>query len=152
MRAVTLAAAAGLAMLAAVPSLASDKTDVMAVVDQMTGAFNKGDMTAWSGLCTDNAVIIDNMAPYIWQGPNACANWWNDFEASSKKNDMNWGKVSHDKPWNITVSGDEAYAALPTRYAYKHKGKAGLDHGSLTFAFHKLNGSWRIAGWTWSAH
>jgi hypothetical protein len=40
----------------------------------------------------------------------------------------------------------------PAHYDFKAKGKPVHETGTWTFAFQKLSGSWKIAGWTWSRH
>jgi len=72
-------------MLTAGSTLASEKTDVMAVVNQFIDGFNKDDAKTALAACGAPAFIIDEFPPYSWQGPTACADWANDFDANSTK-------------------------------------------------------------------
>ena len=64
--AITILAAA---VCATVAMAASDKDDVLAVVNRFVDAFNKGDAKTACDLCAVNVVIIDEIPPYVWQGP-----------------------------------------------------------------------------------
>jgi hypothetical protein len=90
MRAMILALAAALAaaLLTVSPAEASEQTEVMATLKQNAASFNKGDKDANVAACARQASIIDEFPPYAWQGPTACADWWNDNEAFVKRNQI----------------------------------------------------------------
>ena len=140
------------ALLMANPAAASDKDAVAAVVKQYTQAFNNNDRKALSSSCTDNAVVIDDFAPHLWQGANACGNWWNDFAATAKKQGIVNGMLTLGDAWHLYVTGDRAYAVYPARFTYKMNGKPVAEQGVWTFALQKLAAGWRIAGWGWALH
>src|SRR5262249_41504399 len=144
-----IAAVIGLAPLAANYASASDRDDVMATVKQYDEAFNKNDMKAWRALCADNAIIIDDFAPHVWQGADACGDWWNAFGASAKDSGIANASVILGEPWHVTITGDRAYAVYPTQYTYRLKGKPVSEHGVWTLVLQKLSAGWRIAGWAW---
>ena len=60
----TVIAVLAMAMLAAVPASASDKTDVMVPVHQFVDGFNKGDIKSALAACADQTSIIDEFAPF----------------------------------------------------------------------------------------
>ncbi len=154
MRMKTLALAAALAAtsLAVTPASASDKSDVMATVNQYNDDFNKNDSKSANALCTDQTIVIDDFAPHAWQGATACSDWWNALDADNKKNGITDGIVTIGKPWHVTITGDRGYAVFPTHYTYKLKGKPVTEQGVWTFAMQKLAAGWRIAGWAWAQH
>ena len=53
-----------LATLAAGPAAASEKTDVMAVLQRFIDAFNKGDMKSALATCADVTSVIDDFPPH----------------------------------------------------------------------------------------
>ena len=75
MRVKTLALAAALAAtsLAVTSASASDKSDVMATVNQYNDDFNKNDSKSANVLCSDQVIIIDDFAPHAWQGATPAA-------------------------------------------------------------------------------
>jgi len=148
-----ISAAFVLAVLAAAPISASEKADAMAIVNQFTESFNKGDEKGAVAACADQTSIIDEFAPHEWHGSGACAKWMADFDADAKKNGITDGHVTLSKPWHIDVTTDRAYIVVPVNYTFKQNGKATKEIGSiLTVALQKEQAGWRITGWAWSKH
>jgi ketosteroid isomerase-like protein len=142
-----------LALAVAGPAAASDKTDVMAVVNQFLDGFNKGDTKAALATCAPQTAIIDEFAPYVWQGVTACSDWAADFDADAKKNGITEPKVVAGKPRHVDVVGDRAYVVMPADFKFKLKGKATAEKGStFTLTLQKLAAGWRITGWAWAKH
>jgi len=147
-----LFAVASVAVLAgAAPAMASDKTDVMAEIHTAIADFNKGDMAAWAASCADQSSIIDEFAPYTWQGATACKDWEKDFEAGNLKNGDTDGVVSITKVRHVEVTGDNAYVVLTAKFDYTEKGKKKSESGaSWTLGLQKTANGWRIASWAWA--
>ena len=146
-----IAAASLLAI--ATPTFASDQTDLVAAVKAYDDAFNKGDMKTANAMCAPNAIIIDDFAPHVWQGADACGAWTKDIGAYEKAGGVTDGVVTIGKPWRVTVTGDRGYVVVPTTYTYKQKGKPVVESGAAwTLAFQKIAGSWKITGWAWAQH
>jgi hypothetical protein len=127
---------------------ASDKSDVMAVINSAVAAFNKGDEKTWEGLCDSAAPVVSNIAPYEFA---SCSDWWNAHAAFIKKNGISGENATLHTAWTFTVSGDRAYAAIPTSYSYKQKGKTIPTSGILTIALQKTSAGWLMTGWSWAA-
>jgi ketosteroid isomerase-like protein len=143
--------ALAVAVLASGTAVASDKTDVMAVVHQFADGFNKGDVKSALATCADNVVIIDDFSPHVWDGAGACAKWASDFDADSKKTQTTEAVVTMGRPRHLDVMGDRAYVVLPTGYTYKVAGKPMQSTGCVwTLALQKTGAGWRITGWAWA--
>ena len=56
------------AVLTTATLVASEQTDVMATVNQLVAAFNKGDTKSLLDVCTDQMCIIDEFPPHEWHG------------------------------------------------------------------------------------
>lgn len=139
------------AALAAGPLLASDNTEVMATVNQLVDAFNKGDTKAVVAGSTDEMCIVDEFPPYEWHGAGTCLKWLADYDADAKKNGITEGKVAISKPRHVAVTGDRAYVVVPASYTYKQKGKPIKETGATwTFTLQKVEAGWRITGWAWA--
>jgi SnoaL-like domain len=140
-------------LLTAGSTVASEKTDVMASVTQFIDGFNKDDVKTALAACASPAFIIDEFPPYTWQGPTACSDWANDFDANSKKESITKPVVTLAKPRHVDITGDHAYVVVPADYAFKQNGKRMDEPGStFTIALQKTPGGWRITAWTWSKH
>jgi ketosteroid isomerase-like protein len=137
-------------MLAPAAALASDKTDVMAVVHQWVDAFNKGDGKAAASYCADGALIIDDFAPHVWQGPGACANWYKDYLADIAKQQITDASVAIGKGAHVDVNAGYAYLVTPTTLSFMKAGKPTTDKAIVTMAFKKGSAGWQITGWAWA--
>jgi ketosteroid isomerase-like protein len=145
-----LAAAAPLAANAA---MSADQTKAFAAVQRYDAAFNKGDSKTIVGMCAPGAIIIDDFAPYGWQGPNACGAWLAALGADDKKNGIADGIVTLRKPWHVDVTGARAYVVVPVTYTYRQHGKPVTEDGSVwTLVLQKQGTDWRVAGWSWAQH
>ncbi len=103
--------------------------------------------------CAAPAFIIDEFPPYAWQGPTACSDWANDFDANSKKDGITQPVVTLGKARHLEVTGERAYVVVPANYNFKRNGNPIAETGSTwTVALQKLTAGWRITGWAWSKH
>ena len=61
------------------------------------------------------------------------------------------GGVPVGAVFHVDVDNARAYLVIPSTYAFKLKGKAIRETGSLfTFALLKGPKGWRIVGWSWA--
>lgn len=142
-----------IALAASSPAFASEETNVVATVHQFLDSFNQGDTKTALGACADSMAIIDEFLPHVWQGPGAATNWFADFDADAKKNEITDEVVTAGKPRHVDVTADRAYVVMPANYAYKQHGQPVLESGStLTVALQNTPGGWRITGWAWAKH
>src|SRR5664279_2496591 len=141
------------ALLAAGPAAASEKTDVMMLVHQFVDGFNKGDTKTAMAACADQTSIIDEFPPHEWHGAGACSKWMDDYDSNAKKAKITDGFVTLGKPRHIDITADRAYVVIPTDYVFKQNGKA-MKETRSAFAFALQNGEkgWRIIGWSWAAN
>jgi ketosteroid isomerase-like protein len=151
--AVVALVAAFVAVLSGAPARASDKADVMATVHQFIDGFNKGDVKSALATCADPVSILDEFPPYAWQGPTACLDWSNAYDADAKANGITDGIVILGTPWHVDVTGDRAYVVGPATYTYKQHGRPVTEANAVyTLALHKVAAGWRITAWAWSRH
>lgn len=143
-------AAAALLFACDVPAVASDKADVMAVINKLNDSMNQGDLTGPASLYAPNATIIDEFSPHLWAGAHAHADWIADWSALAKANAITNVKLTLSKPLHLDVTGDRAYVVVPTLITDKTKGKPHRERGLWTFAMQKGGSGWMIASWAWA--
>ena len=140
-------------LFTALPAAAADTSSFMSPVNQFIDGFNKGDAKNALKACASPASIVDEFPPHEWQGPTACADWANAYNANAARNGITDGIVTLGKPTHVDVSGDRAYVVVPANYAYKQHGKSVLETGSIfTVALKKSASGWLITGWAWAKH
>ena len=134
-------------------AFAAPATEVIAPVKQFINGFNKGDTKSAIAACEADMSIVDDFTPHEWHGPGAMAKWMHDYDIDAKKHGITDGIVTLGTPWRVDVTGDRAYAVIPSQYVYKVKGKPVRETGAvLTAALHRGSGGWKITGWAWSRH
>jgi hypothetical protein len=135
----------------ALPTSVFAQADVLKSAHEFVDAFNKGDTKAAVAACADAVSIVDEFSPFVWHGTGACAVWMKDYDADAAKRGITDGVVSLGTPLHVDVDGNRAYVVIPSTYAFKLKGKAVKETGSLfTFAMLKGPKGWRIVGWSWA--
>lgn len=133
------------------PAFAGAETKpVLAPIHRFIDSMNKGDANAAAATFAPDANIIDEFAPYHWQGDDAFAKWGADFAAMSKAGGVSDMHLTLGRPRHVNVSGDHAYVVVPTLITFKQRGKAVREHGTFTFALSGAAGVWRLAAWAWT--
>jgi ketosteroid isomerase-like protein len=133
-------------LLMAGSALASDESDILAVINQ----WNDPDEAKQVAACTADAFVVDDFPPYVWSGPNACGQWARDYDASRQKIGMTNAGGTVGKPQRLLISPNRAYAVVPTTFAYTRQGKVVNSTATVTFVLHKTKAGWRIFSWTWA--
>jgi hypothetical protein len=110
-------------LLALAPTAEAQQADVMAVVRQFIDGFNKGDIQSALATCTEETSIIDEIPPYAWHGPGACAKWASDYDADAKKRGITAGVVTLGATKHNYITGDRAYVVIPVSYEITQNGK-----------------------------
>jgi ketosteroid isomerase-like protein len=150
MRTLTLAAVVWLALGA--PASAQTDAELIAPIQKFITSFNKGDAAGAAATHASGAdlVIIDEVAPYVWRGPNAFQSWAADLESDAKKNGITEPMVTIKAATRTEKNGDQAYVVVPAVYTFKQGGKAMRESAQMTVVLKKGATGWLIHGWTWT--
>ena len=151
MRQLKVWAIVGLMLGASVSAGAAD-APWLAPIQKFVDSFNKGDMAAAAAthVATAELVIIDEVPPYHWAGPQAFQSWAADLERDAKKNGLTDQAVTLGTPTRIEWSGEQAYVVVPAVYTFKQVGIAMREAAQMTFVVKKGTSGWLIQGWTWT--
>jgi hypothetical protein len=137
--------ALAMCVLTAGPTLASDKGDIMAVLRQWISG-EAGTLAT----CADDAAVIDDIPPFEWHGPGACARWQKANAAYTQEEGITDATFTMGNPRQLIITGDRAYAVLPTTFAFTQKGKHLKATATSTLALQKTAAGWRITAWSWA--
>lgn len=139
-------------LLAAVAAPASARDlAIEAPIQRMMDGFNKGDIALVKAAHVAAPTIVDNVAPFVWSGPDAFDRWVSDLgkaEAAEGKTD---GVVTFAPIVEEVVSGDRAYIVTRSIYAYKQQGKNMREVGYTSFVLQKMGSEWKVASWSWAS-
>lgn len=135
---------------AAAAKPASASAAVVAVIHQFIDSFDRGDVKTAAATLSADAVILDEVPPYVWRGPNAIQAWAGDLQKAGQAAGDTEEKVTLGRPVRVNVTGDTAYAVIRATFSYTEKGQPMTEPGQMVYALRKAAGSWKIAGWAWT--
>jgi ketosteroid isomerase-like protein len=94
--------------------------------------------------------IVDEFAPYQWEGAGANADWSAGLAKLTAAGGVTGMALKLDKPSQLMVNGDWAYAVYPTVITSQHHGKSSAEHGGFAFTLQKTDAAWHIVSWAWA--
>ena len=99
---------------------------IVAPINKFLEAFNKGDIAgaAAAHLADADTVIIDEVPPFMWRGPETLKTWAADLEADAKKRGITNQKVTLSAPTRTEVNCSGAYVVVPAVYTFSERGVA----------------------------
>ena len=123
----------------------------LAAVQTYLDAFNAGDPSAMSAAFASDGSILDGMAPHLWLGPKAAADWYRDVLAEGEHLGASGYHVSIGDPVHNDTTGDAAYVVLPATMTFDLKGNTVTQTGAtFTVALRRSTDGWRVAAWAWA--
>ncbi len=131
-------------------TLASDRTDVLAKMQQLVSGFNTSDSSARSGNLMPSLSIVDDLPPFHFQGPNAHSDWEHAFQTHAKENETSESAIRLLDATYVNVRGDHAYAVVPAVYSSKRRNEPIQQSCIITAVLEKSGGNWRIVSWVWT--
>jgi ketosteroid isomerase-like protein len=97
---------------------------------------------------TDDIVIVENFAPYVFRGADAALRWRDGFRGHA---DGLSGLVAAFGPArDFSRSGDTVYFVLPTVWTGKTNQKAFEEEGGWAFVLRREGTGWRVASYAWA--
>jgi ketosteroid isomerase-like protein len=140
-----------LALLAGLPAAsAPPASEPVAALHQFIDNFNKGDLKAAQAAHAPDVVIIDEVPPHVWRGPNAFQAWAADLDKAAKAAGDTEQKVTLGQPLRSEITGNTAYAVVPATFTYKEKGKPVTERAQMAAALRREGAAWKITGWAWA--
>jgi ketosteroid isomerase-like protein len=119
---------------------------VVAFVDEV----NAGRQQAALAHFTRDVSIVEDLAPYHWQGPHAGTDWLEAMFRNGQKMGMTTILMHLGSPSRIDVTGDRAYEIIPGVVTLEGKSGNLRESGALTFALRKRGRAWKISALSWS--
>lgn len=129
---------------------ASETTDVSLIADRWAGAFNSGGFKTADSPCANEAVVIDDFPPHVWQGLGACSRWYNAFSAWATAAAVTDSTITLGKTTHLEISSGYAYLVAPVTLSFLKAGKPVKDVGVLTMTLQKAETGWHIIGIAWA--
>ena len=110
--------------------------EIQSLIDKHVDAFNTQSVELFLDLFSDDAIIVDGIAPYRGLNPNAPTNWLADVEKWRKDLGVTHEHLAYEMGfWN--VEGANAYAVIAGTLTVIIKGQTVARTGTLAYAFSK---------------
>jgi ketosteroid isomerase-like protein len=148
MRLILVVAIVAMSVAEPLSASASDTSDIVAVVQVQNDAGNKGERSRYVSYCTKDAVVVDHVPPFLFQGPMACGDEYDAVVGWGKQNDIPMDRTTFQKvfdPAFVQVQGDVAYAVFPVKAWFKQNGSIQEETVYLTAGLRRQAHNWRIA-------
>ena len=124
-------------------------SEIQSLIGKHVDAFNTQNVELFLTVFSDDAIIIDGIAPYRWLNPNAPANWLADVE--KWRHDLSG--VTHEHLayeigfWNVESA--HAYAVIAGTLSVTIKGQTVARTGTLAYTLSKRGETWKIDAQAW---
>ena len=93
-------------------------------------------------------VILEDFAPFIFQGRDAVLRWSTAFAHKSQSEKLTGLNVKFRQARNFTRTGDRVFFVLPTTWTGREK-KRFIETGAWSFVLQRLDSEWKIKGYAW---
>jgi ketosteroid isomerase-like protein len=141
--------AVAMLVLTSGPASATDKIDAMAIAQKWADTFNKGDFKSDTSVCADDAVIVDDFSPHVWQGRGACTQWYSAFLVYAKTA-ITDAKITLGDTQHLDIDSGYGYLVATVTLTYRKAGKPIKEAGIVTMTMHNIGTGWRMTSMTWA--
>jgi len=135
---------------AALTSVAfADSPGPAAVVKSLADAGNRGDWDTVKAMVADDVVIVDDLPPYEWHGPETPQTFLDAVGAFNKARGRTDGKGAGLTITRTEIDGDGAYVVLRYTYTFREHGRRFAEEGSQAYTLHNGSNGWKVTGIAW---
>ena len=97
---------------------------------------------------TDDPVIVENFAPYVFRGPSTVSRWREGFRQHAAT--LSELSNAFGPAQDFSRSGDTVYFVLPTTWTGRTAGKPFEERGGWSFVLTRQGADWRVACYAWA--
>ena len=132
----------------------ADTAAVMQPVQKLVAAINSALPKIPVDVFTNDAIVIDDFAPYHWSGKSNAAQWYTELVGTTPKARADFaamkGRVALGQPNFTRITKDSAYLVIPSSFDFTDAGAHMHQTSEWVFNVVKVNGKWLIAGNAWA--
>jgi ketosteroid isomerase-like protein len=124
--------------------------DIASTVSTFVDEVNSGRIEAALARFTHDVTIIEDLAPYRWQGRDAGSQWLTAMAANAERLEVTAVVMDLGMAQRIEVEGATGYAIFDGTVLLKAADKTLREAGLLTFALERHSDQWLISALTWT--
>lgn len=118
-------------------------------VERFVDAVNNGDVSDALGHFAPDAVIVEDLPPYRWQGPDAGSEWLVAMRENAQAAGLTSIVMRLEPAIRVEVDADDAYAVFAGHLKYRGNAVELQSRGCLTFTLRKAGAKWLIRSLVW---
>lgn len=122
---------------------------IVKLANAVVRASNADDASALTKLYAEDAVVVDEIPPFVWRGAGAGVAWWQAVDSFTMK------KHERIELVNVRVSefqrsAIDAYLIQPMTILEFAGDKRSNESGTWTYTFRNSGGTWLISSQVWT--
>ena len=98
----------------------------------------------------EGVVVVENFAPFLFEGPGAFARWRQGFDAHRQAGGLAQLRHRFGPAQDFADDDGTAYFVLPTTWTGQTHGRAFSEDGGWAFVLEAAEGRWRIRSYAWA--
>lgn len=118
-------------------------------VARFVDAVNNADVPAALGHFAPDAVIVEDLPPYRWQGPDAGSAWLFAMRENAEAAGLTSIVMRLEQAIRVEVDADDAYAVFAGHLKYRGHAVELQSRGCLIFTLRKAGAGWLIRSLIW---
>ena len=122
----------------------------LGAVRSLVEAVNRGDMARVPAMFGPSPVIIEDIAPFRWDGPDAPGKWLKAMGVNAAATGMASIDMELGSPIQLASDADKAYIAIPGHLLMEGDGNRLEADGLLAFTLSLVDEEWLIDTLVWS--
>ncbi len=121
---------------------------MIAAAHRVARFIETGDEALLAGAFAERVTIVENFAPFLFEGPDAVANWAREMRAHAE----GLSELKHDfgPAHDFSRAGDEVYFSLPTTWRGVTRGRPFTETGGWAFVLVGEDSAWRVRAYAWA--
>jgi hypothetical protein len=145
--------AASLCPTATAQAVKTDMDQPLSVMQAVAREWNDGHFPS-PAYFEPHLTIVDDTAPYLFQGEDAVRNWLEAYRRDQQKGSDNLTSLRFLEPRLVETDGSRAYVAVPAEWTIMKvdgdEANGEIERGVITAILQKTGAKWRIAAWIWT--
>jgi hypothetical protein len=121
---------------------------MLAPIEKIVRFMEAGDESGLSGFADSDVAIIENFAPFVFDGNDAVSRWAAQMRAHLEG--VTGLKHTFGPAQNFSVDGERLFLSLPTNWTGVSNGRRFDEDGGWAFVLVKQRGEWRIKNYGWA--
>ena len=128
----------------------NSSADIASTISTFVDEVNSGKIEAALARFTHDVTIVEDLAPYRWQGQDAGSEWLTAMAANAERLEVTAVVMDLGMAQRIEVEGATGYAIFDGTVLLKTADQTLRESGLLTIALELHSDQWLISAMTWT--